>query len=193
MTRTAAILVTGARGAGKTTAILRLLAQRAADARWAVLLNDFGETSLHTTIAAGAGRVVVREVIGCICCSATVSLRAAIVSLLRASAPHRLLIEASAAAYPDAIARLLCERGLVEAVDLRKTVCVVDPRQLDAAAYVRSEVYRAQIAAADLVWLSGRNATPVERVAARTTLGAIGAAPVLDDATHEPAASVLSL
>src|SRR5690349_5061130 len=95
------LLVTGATGAGKTTYLSRLLAARPSGERWAVLVNDFGTAKLEPQ-----PDVLVREVAGCICCSAQVSLRTAVIALLR-ERPARLLIEASAAAHPDAIVAVL--------------------------------------------------------------------------------------
>ncbi|MDR8274018.1 hypothetical protein FPK74_22310, partial [Acinetobacter baumannii] len=44
MTRTN--LITGFLGSGKTTSILHLLAQKPADEKWAVLVNEFGEVGI---------------------------------------------------------------------------------------------------------------------------------------------------
>ena len=187
------MLITGAAGAGKTTAILSLLGQRASGERWAVLVNDFGEAALHTAVAAADDRVGVREVTGCMCCTAQVSVRAALVSLLRDSAPQRLLIEASAAAVPDAICRVLAERGLADAVDLRTTLCVVDPRQLNATLYFHNAVYREQIAAANVIWLAERDTTVSERAAARAQLQILGASSILDAAAPDSVRTVLAM
>lgn len=143
-----ALLVTGATGAGKTTYLSRLIEQRPESARWAVLVNDFGKATLH----ASAG-VLVREVAACICCSGQVSLRTAIVALLREK-PERLLIEASAAAHPDSIVRVLNEPGIASAVTLERTVCVVDPAQALDPRYADLELYREQVKAADVVALT---------------------------------------
>src|SRR5688572_20106439 len=140
-----ALLVTGAAGAGKTTYLSRMLGERPPGARWAVLVNDFGEATL-----ARAPDLLVREVAGCICCSAQVSLRTAVVSLLREK-PARLLIEASAAAHPDAIAGVLREAGIASAVELERTVCVVDPAHAIDARYAQLGLYREQVKAADVV------------------------------------------
>ncbi|HEX2830420.1 MAG TPA: ATPase, T2SS/T4P/T4SS family [Burkholderiales bacterium] len=155
-----ALLVTGATGAGKTTYLSRLIAQRPAAARWAVLVNDFGEARLRT----GPG-LAVREVAGCICCSGQVSLRTAIVALLR-DGPERLLIEASAAAHPDAIVHVLNEPGIASAVTLERTVCVADPAQALDPRYANLELYREQVKAADEVVLSKTDARAEEALRA---------------------------
>lgn len=157
-----ATLVTGATGAGKTAFVLRLLERRPQPERWAVVVNDFGRGNMNDAAGVNEGAVVVREVAGCICCTAQVTLRTAVVSLLRETAPARLLLEASAAAEPDALLRLLRERPLANAVAVQSVVCVVHPDQVADARYALSPLYRAQIAGADCVLIAGEVGAPAE-------------------------------
>lgn len=164
------LLVTGAAGAGKTTHLSRLLAGRPRGARWAVLVNDFGQAMIDND----AG-LIVREVAGCICCSAQVSLRTALVSLLREQ-PERLLIEASAAAHPHAIVAVLRESGIASSVEIERTVCVVDPAQAIDPRYANLALYREQVKVAEVVVLTKADARSEElRSAARDALSAMGA------------------
>ena len=155
--RIPAILITGATGAGKTSLVRRLLSQRPGDERWAVLVNDFGNATLDD-VRSGDSNVTVRDVAGCICCTAQVSLRIALVSLLREARPQRLIIEASSAAVPAALVQVLSQAGLAESVEFRQTVCVVEPRQIADARYASNEVYREQLSAADTIVFSGNDA-----------------------------------
>jgi G3E family GTPase len=165
-----ALLVTGALGAGKTTYLSRLLAKRPPAARWAVLINDFGQAKLESS-----PDLLVREVAGCICCSAQVSLRTGLVSLLREK-PERLLIEASAAAHPDAIVAVLREPGIGSAAELERTVCVVDPAHAVDPRYAALELYREQVNAADVVVLAKADVRDEHvRSAAHDALLAMGA------------------
>ncbi|HEY0338818.1 MAG TPA: GTP-binding protein [Burkholderiales bacterium] len=172
-------LITGAAGAGKTTAILHLLAKRPPDERWAVLINDFGRATLSTASGVSEGKVVLREVAGCICCTAQVAVRTAIVALLREAAPHRLLVEASAAARPASLLHLLREPGLSDAVDVRATVCVVNVAQLRDARYVANELYREQIVAADALYVTTDDATAAGADGARAELQALRSKPAV--------------
>jgi G3E family GTPase len=169
---TAVTLVTGATGAGKTMLISRLLAKRPSHEHWAVLVNDFGKATLADAPGVIEGFVTVREVAGCMCCTGQVFLRTALVALLRDSRPRRLLLEASAAAEPAGMARLLLDRGVADAVQLESTVCVVSPRQIADSRYLSQDAYRAQIAAADVIAVSGAS-IPTERIAAHAALNGL--------------------
>jgi G3E family GTPase len=174
VTRIPTNLVTGATGAGKSTAIARLLDHRPAGQHWAVLVNDFGPSDIHSAQSTTEEHVTFREVAGCVCCTGQVALRTALVKMLRGFAPQRLLIEASAAAQPAALLRLLREPGIANALELRSTLCVVDTKQLGDSRYLQNDVYREQITSADAIYLSKTDAmTPAERLSAHTQLQAL--------------------
>ncbi|MEK6592406.1 MAG: GTP-binding protein [Pseudomonadota bacterium] len=152
LTRVPANLISGFLGAGKTTVILNLLAQRPPAERWAVLINDFGKIILNDAVRDSGGGIVAREVSGgCICCTAQVELRTALVRLLREARPQRLLIELSSAGRPSAILNVLREKSIAEALDLRASLCVLDPHQFaDPALGARAD-YLEQMVFADIL------------------------------------------
>ncbi len=63
MTRTN--LITGFLGSGKTTSILHLLAQKPADEKWAVLVNEFGEVGIDGALLADSGALLKEIPGGC--------------------------------------------------------------------------------------------------------------------------------
>jgi G3E family GTPase len=172
--RTPAVLITGATGAGKTTLVSHLLSQRPAHEQWAVLVNDFGKATFADERSRANHAVTIREVAGCICCTAHVALRVALVGLLRESRPERLIIEASGAAQPSALRNVLAAPGLAGAIELRAPLCVVEPRQLADPRYAANDVYRQQIAAADAIVISGDDA---HRDAARPIIDSMRSTP----------------
>lgn len=126
-------LISGALGVGKTTAIRGLFAHRPEGERWAVLVNEFGEVGIDGAVLESGG-LSVREVPGgCICCSAGLSMRAALVRLLREIRPDRLIIEPTGLAHPASVLDQLRSPGLREAVSLRATITLVDPRRFTSA------------------------------------------------------------
>lgn len=144
-------LITGFLGVGKTTAILDLLARRPPGARWAVLVNEFGQVGIDGVTLDREG-VAVREVPGgCICCSAQLPLRVSLTRLLREAKPARLLIEPTGIGHPAGVIDVLRGEGLAGAVELRNVICLVDPRQLSDARYTSLETYRDQLSLADIL------------------------------------------
>ncbi|MEO1172676.1 MAG: GTP-binding protein, partial [Myxococcota bacterium] len=131
-------IVTGPLGVGKTTAINHLIAQRPAEEKWAILLNEYGQIGLDAALMdlrRANDSVGVREVAGgCICCSAGIMFEVELVLLLR-QRPDRLLIEPTGLATVSGILETLGRDGIREAVDLRSVVCLLDPRNLDAASF----------------------------------------------------------
>src|SRR5690349_19515350 len=157
MTRTATHLVMGATGAGKTTLIRSVLAQRPRDEHWAILVNDFGAAHADAQSA-----ITVREVSGCMCCTGQVALRAALVQILRSTRPQRLFIEASAAAHPAAVRALLSETGIAPAIELNPLLCVINPHQFADERWRAREDYNEHIAAAQRVLVNRSDADAKE-------------------------------
>jgi G3E family GTPase len=150
-TPTPTTLVTGALGVGKTTAILGLLARQPPDARWAVLVNEFGEIGIDGAALDRDG-LAVREIPGgCICCTAGVALQVALVRLLREVRPTRLLIEPTGLAHPASVVDALRRPGIRESVARRATITLVDPRHVTDPRWRASEAWRDQVEAADVL------------------------------------------
>lgn len=174
-------IVTGASGAGKTRLINQLLRAREAHERWAVLVNDFGTSTL-----APPHGIAVREVAGCICCTAQVGLRTALVALVRAARPQRVVIEASSAAHVEAVVKVLREPTLARTLALQAIVAVVRGGQITESRYRDNAVYREQLAAADLIVSNAESDDAHART--RALLADVAAKPVVEFACVTPAA-----
>lgn len=143
-------IVTGALGVGKTTAILKLIASQPADARWAVLVNEFGEVGIDGALL--DGEVAVREIPGgCICCTAGVALQVALVRLLRDIQPSRLIIEPTGLAHPASVIDTLRRPGIRESVASRATITLIDPRHLSDPRMVELPSFKDQVEAGDVL------------------------------------------
>ncbi len=147
-------LITGFLGVGKTTAIMHLLSQAPASEYWAVLVNEFGEVGIDGAMiqSSAPASVAVREVAGgCICCSAGLTMQVTLARLLREKKPDRLIIEPTGLGHPAGIIDSLRKTPLANDIELRSTLCLVDPREFSEERVQRSEVYLDQLNLADVL------------------------------------------
>ena len=151
-------IITGALGAGKTTAIARLLADKPATESWLVILNEFTDAGIDTlTLAVAArGAYDLRTIPGgCLCCTGEADFRQQLSALLAQPEsywPRRILIEPSGIGHPGAIVeelRLFERNG---ALSLQSTVVLVSAQQGSWGAL--PDTAQAQVNAADVVLLS---------------------------------------
>jgi len=129
-------LITGPLGAGKTSLIRSLLAQKPANERWAVLINEFGQIGLDAALlSTDEDGVSLAEVAGgCLCCVNGVPFQVGLNRLLRKAKPDRLLIEPSGLGHPTELLAQLGAPPWQEVLALQPCVAV-----LDAPALARDE------------------------------------------------------
>src|SRR5215467_8499710 len=153
MTRVPFTILTGWLGAGKTTALNRMLAA-SHGRKIAVLVNELGRISIDTQLIVGRGGDVLELAGGCVCCKVDIKndLWDGIGDIVARSAPDHVVLETTGIAEPAAILE-----GLVrvpEAVRDRivpaGVVCVVDAEAGGDAVRAREEA-RAQALSADRV------------------------------------------
>lgn len=161
-------LITGFLGTGKTTAIRELLRHKPSAERWSVLVNEYGMVSIDDLlIDEQAPDVHVQEIAGgCFCCTTSGALELVLASLIRQTNPHRLLIEPSGAGHPAGVIDTLRSPRFSRAVDLRATICLVDPKDFENPRISRDQVFHDQVQMADVVaisWLDKRDPQQVQR------------------------------
>lgn len=138
-------VVAGFLGAGKTTAVRRLVA--ALPGRSAVIVNDFGDAKLDATLLAGVARIADIPG-GCVCCTAPEGLARTVAALLAEVRPDRVFIEPSGLARPQDVIDMLSRGGLRDEVAMGPTVVLVDPAALLGE---RAPLVDTQIEAADVL------------------------------------------
>ncbi len=148
-------LIAGPLGAGKTSLIRHLLAQRPAHERWAVLINEFGlvglDAALLTTDDDG---VALGEVAGgCLCCVNGVPFQVGLGRLLRKAKPHRLLIEPSGLGHPLQLLEQLGAAPWTGVLAVQEPLLVLDAQAL-AAGEALPESQQATLGHAGLLLLN---------------------------------------
>ena len=169
LSMTHAHVITGSFGAGKTTAIRRLMSHKPESELWVVILNEFTDAGLDALSVAQAahGRYDVRLITGgCLCCVGELEFGKQLRDILRQLRPVRLLIEPSGAGHAADIVDELAAYETQRALTLDSVVCLVDP--LDAARILRTRDANewSQIQSADVLLMSKSDlAGPAERLA----------------------------
>ncbi|MEE4617891.1 CobW family GTP-binding protein [Pseudomonas alliivorans] len=121
-------VIGGPLGAGKTSLIRQLLAQKPSSERWAVLINEFGQIGLDAALLTTAeDGIALGEVAGgCLCCVNGVPFQIGLGRLLRKAWPDRLLIEPSGLGHPAQLMAQLREAPWLGVLDVQPSVMVLD-------------------------------------------------------------------
>jgi G3E family GTPase len=159
-------ILTGWLGAGKTTALNRMLAS-SHGRRIAVLVNELGRISIDTQLIIGRGGDVLELAGGCVCCKVDLKndLWDGIGDIVARSQPDHVVLETTGIAEPAAILEGLVRvpAAVRDRILPAGVVCVVDAEAGAAALETRDEA-REQAAAADRVLLAKLDVAPADAV-----------------------------
>lgn len=150
-------LITGFLGVGKTTAILHLLRSKPEDQRWAVLVNEFGEIGVDGSLMQGQhgedqGVFVTEVPGGCMCCAAGLPMQVALNQLLTIARPDRVLIEPTGLGHAKEVLQVLTRSASYQtALDVQRTITLVNARQLNDSRYTDNDIFNQQIEVADVI------------------------------------------
>jgi G3E family GTPase len=147
-------IITGALGVGKTTLIQALLAQKPADEKWAVLVNEFGEVGIDGAMMSGQNPtgVFIKEVPGgCMCCTSGLPMQIALNMLLAQAKPNRLLIEPTGLGHPKEVLQTLSEDHYKDVLDIHATLTLIDPRKLNDERWRAHPTFQEQVQIADVI------------------------------------------
>ena len=145
-------IVTGFLGAGKTTAINHLLAQKPEGERWALLVNEFGQVGVDAALIGPVAGVSIREITGgCLCCAAGLAFEVALNRLIRDTSPDRILIEPTGIGHPLKIISTLTGSYYHDVLDLRATISLVDARKLGDPRYTEHPAFQDQLNLSDVL------------------------------------------
>ena len=163
-------LIAGPLGAGKTSLIRHLLAQKPAGERWAVLINEFGQIGLDAALLEqGDDGIALAEVAGgCLCCVNGAPFQVGLGRLLRKARPDRLLIEPSGLGHPAQLLEQLRQPPWRGVLAVQPALLVLDAAAL-ASGQPLPDVQRQALDEAGLLLLNkseGLDAQARARVAA---------------------------
>ncbi|VEF13750.1 putative cibalamin biosynthesis-like protein [Pseudomonas fluorescens] len=127
-------VIAGPLGAGKTSLIRQLMAQRPAGERWAVLINEFGQIGLDAALlTSDTDGIALGEVAGgCLCCVNGAPFQIGLGRLLRKARPDRLFIEPSGLGHPAQLLKQLSKAPWLGALAVQPCVLVLDAQSLRA-------------------------------------------------------------
>lgn len=168
-------IITGFLGVGKTTAINTLLESRPEGESWAVLVNEFGQVGIDQEMMPDGDELHIKALAGgCICCALGPSLRATVKDLIALARPDRLIIEPTGIGHPEGIIDALTGPTFRDRLDLRATVCLLDPRVLADEEVLDNTVFHDQINLADVVLINKCDVAGEDFIrAAENSLGAM--------------------
>lgn len=144
-------LIMGFLGVGKTTAILDLLRHKPENENWAVLVNEFGEVGIDGAIFAAAGATVKEVAGGCLCCAVGLPFQTSVNRLLKETRPDRLLIEPTGLGHPKKVLEMLLNEPFKRVLEVRASICLVDPQKLQDRRYTTHENFVDQLALSDVL------------------------------------------
>ena len=158
-------VIAGPLGAGKTSLIRQLLAQRPAGERWAVLINEFGQIGLDAALLTRAGDgIALGEVAGgCLCCVNGAPFQVGLARLLRKARPDRLFIEPSGLGHPAQILAQLQVAPWAGVLAVQPCVLVLDAAALAAGKPLPAAQQEALPAAGLLVLNKSEGLSQAER------------------------------
>ena len=147
-------LLTGFLGAGKTTLLNRILTEQHGR-KYAVIVNEFGETGIDNDLVVDADEEVFEMNNGCICCTVRGDLIRIFSGLMkRADSFDAIIVETTGLADPAPVVQtFFVDPEVAERTALDAVITVVDAVHLDAQLDAHHEVEE-QIAFADIVLLN---------------------------------------
>lgn len=148
-------VISGFLGAGKTTVLKALLAQKPVGETWAVLMNEFGQIGIDQQLLPQDEGYAVKELLGgCLCCSSQLPMHIALSRLLNEQQPDRLFIEPTGLGHPAELLEQLTEPHWQTYLAMRRLVTVVDGSRLGDRAWTEQHLYQDQLKAAHTVLVS---------------------------------------
>ena len=146
-------ILTGFLGAGKTTALNRLL-RAPMGRKIAVLVNELGRVAIDTSLIVSKGGDVLELAGGCVCCKlGKDDLWDGVEDVIKRANPDYLVLETTGIAEPPSILKALDKNGSDIGVHRAGVICVADASAGDEHCFEREEA-KIQMQSSDRILLS---------------------------------------
>ncbi len=187
------ILVSGFLGAGKTTLIQKYLQECSPEHNQKTMLieNDFGETSVDSTLLQQNGIEIKEIKSGCICCSLIGDFVEAIQEMTQNYQPERIIIEPSGVGKLSDLIKILDSPALKGVAEISNLVVVADAEICDLYLDNFGEFYADQITYADIILLTRVEDFPEEVAAARQRIRELNPDAMIIDSVEYSALDLL--
>jgi len=142
-------IIAGFLAAGKSSFIKQLLTCKPKHEKWAVLVNEAGNSHYQDADYL-SDNIFIKEIYGgCLCCSAGLSFRVALNNLIKEVSPQRIFIEPAGAGHLVNIQKLLQGEYYLPILNLKASVCLLSEQQLADSKYTENAGYLSLIRQAD--------------------------------------------
>jgi len=141
-------VITGFLGVGKTTMLMNSVKKYFPDKKVAIVVNEFGDIGVDSTILKNVHSEVLEISEGCICCQLAEEFESGVQEIIQKYDPEILFVETSGASEPFPIYYSLNTLGItVEGV-----ICVIDSKNYKM--YKDEDIFKYQIGGSNILVLN---------------------------------------
>ena len=153
-------VITGFLGVGKTTMLTNSVKQHFPDKKIAIIVNEFGDIGVDSTILKNVHSEVLEISEGCICCQLAEEFESGVQEIIAKYEPEILFVETSGASEPFPIYYSLTTLGIaVEGV-----ICVIDSKNYKN--YGDDDIFNYQIGGSNILVLNKSDLVSSEEIEA---------------------------
>ena len=141
-------VITGFLGVGKTTMLTNSVKEHFPDKKIAIIVNEFGDIGVDSTILKNVHSEVLEISEGCICCQLAEEFESGVQEIIEKYDPEILFVETSGASEPFPIYYSLNTLGIaVEGI-----ICVIDSKNYKS--YMDEDIFKYQIGGSNILVLN---------------------------------------